>query len=321
MHDSEELSVGRQFAVAIGNVNDRPKDVKFSNATQGSVEENRKNAFVASLVTIDDDQSDKHAYKLLDSAGGRFMINGTILMTAADVSLDYENESQHKIVIRSIDSGSLSLYVDKNFMIHVTDVNEAPTGVLENNKVNENSDSGTVVGGLLADDPDNARTTRQVMTFTLTDSASGRFMIEDDFVVVAVSNQLCLAYGGVECKINYESSQWHNISIRVEDDGTPRLGLTFNLTIDVTDVNDQPRNLEIDKPANTLVGSFSATDEDAGDVLSYTLLDDDEGQFKLNGSDILKARETDYETRKFHAVTVEVIASKEPVKSVSVLSI
>ena len=219
MYDSEELSVGRQFA--IGNVNDRPKDVKFSNATQGSVEENRKNAFVASLVTIDDDQSDKHAYKLLDSAGGRFMINGTILMTAADVSLDYENESQHKIVIRSIDSGSPSLYVDKNFMIHVTDVNEAPTGVLENNKVNENSDSGTVVGGLLADDPDNARTTRQVMTFTLTDSASGRFMIEDDFVVVAVSNQLCLAYGGVECKINYESSQWHNISIRVEDDGTP----------------------------------------------------------------------------------------------------
>ena len=323
MYDSGELSVVRQFVVAIGNVNYRPKDIKFSDVTQGSVKENQENAFVASLVTIDDDQSDKHTYELIGSANNRFTIDGNTLTTIA--SLDYEDESEHTVVIRSIDSGFPPLYVDKNFTIHVTDVNEAPSAVMvKDNDVKENSEIGTLVGKLHADDPDNARTTRQVVTFTMTDSASGRFMIEGDVVVVAISNQRCLAFGGAECKINYETAKWHNITIRAEDDGTPRLGRTFNLTIYVTDVNDQPRNLEIDayqveenETADTLVGSFLATDEDEGDVLSYTLLDDDEGQFKVNGSDLLKARGTDYETRKSHAITVEVTDSKEPVKSVS----
>ncbi|XP_065840080.1 protocadherin Fat 4-like isoform X2 [Oscarella lobularis] len=320
VYDSGELSVVRQFVVAIGNVNYRPKDIKFSDVTQGSVKENQENAFVASLVTIDDDQSDKHTYELIGSANNRFTIDGNTLTTIA--SLDYEDESEHTVVIRSIDSGFPPLYVDKNFTIHVTDVNEAPSAVMvKDNDVKENSEIGTLVGKLHADDPDNARTTRQVVTFTMTDSASGRFMIEGDVVVVAISNQRCLAFGGAECKINYETAKWHNITIRAEDDGTPRLGRTFNLTIYVTDVNDQPRNLEIDayqveenETADTLVGSFLATDEDEGDVLSYTLLDDDEGQFKVNGSDLLKARGTDYETRKSHAITVEVTDSKEPVK-------
>ena len=238
-------------------------------------------------------------------------------MTSPNANLDYERQSQYTIVVRSTDTGSL--FVERKLTVYVRDVNEAPSVVtLTGNKVPENSAKGTVVGALRGTDPDSG----QKLTFTLVDAADDRFMIVNGLVKVAVSNTRCLAYGGSDCKLNYESDKSHKIVVRATDSGSPAMSRDFVLTVFVTNQNDQPRNLEIDtfrvhenKPAGALVGTFTATDEDAGDTLTYKLLDDDNGQFTLKGNQLLKAKSTNYETKVSHVIKVEVTDGAKSVSS------
>ena len=53
-----------------------------------------------------------------------------------------------------------------------------------------------------------------------------------------------------------------------------------------------------------MVGALSATDPDAGDSLSYTLLDNAGGRFAISGSNGLVAGALDYVAATSHAVTV-----------------
>ena len=323
--DSKQLALTREFRVKIVDTNDSPDNIVFSVSGEPSIEENRNNVSLGEFSSVDQDQLDKHAYTLVDSAGGRFTIRGNQLVTSTTANLNYELKSLYKIIVRSTDSGSPPRYFDKTFDVRVLDVNEIPTAVaLPSNDVPENSAKGTLVGSLTTTDPDNQATVRQTFTYTLINSADGRFEIDGNVVKVASSNVLCLKYGGVECKIDFESARSHDIVVRVTDSGSPPLEKDFVLTVRVTDANDQPRSLRIDnfqvkenEPAGTWIGNFSADDEDRGQKLSFKLTDDDNGQFKLVGHQLLKAKQTDYETKTSHRVTVVVEDDGIPRKSVS----
>ena len=62
---------------------------------------------------------------------------------------------------------------------------------------------------------------------------------------VALSNAKCLADGYGSCLYNYESTTLNKFSITVRstDSGSPPLSVDCRLTVDITDVNDQPRKL------------------------------------------------------------------------------
>ena len=61
--------------------------------------------------------------------------------------------------------------------------------------------------------------------------------------------------------------------------------------------------------ANTVVGSLSAVDPDAGDTASFTLVDDANGLFAISGGNLVVAGALDYETVQSHQVTVRVTDS------------
>ena len=65
------------------------------------------------------------------------------------------------------------------------------------------------------------------------------------FEQVGLSNTDCLKFGGAFCKLNYEDTSSYNITVRVTDSGAPPLSQTFSLTINLNDMNDQPRNLAL----------------------------------------------------------------------------
>ena len=159
------------------------KDISFS-GNQISIEENKNNALIGEFSTTDDDPANSHKYLLVNSAGGRFVISGSKLLTATNANLNYEATGQLSIVVRSTDTGTPPLYVDKAFTVQITDVNEAPTLVwLASTKVDENSGIDTTVGNLQTTDPDNERprqikTPVQTHTYTLLDSAQGRFKLD-----------------------------------------------------------------------------------------------------------------------------------------------
>lgn len=129
--------------------------------------------------------------------------------------------------------------------------------------------------------------------------------------------------------MNYEEQASHTISVRSTDSGSPSKSIEKNFTITINDVNDQPRDLKLsnqaikeDAPIASMIGQFSARDEDAGQRLVYSLVNDDNGRFEINGSGwLIKAKGTDYETNKVHFIVAKVTDNGQPPQSVSILYI
>ncbi|MGO4572868.1 M10 family metallopeptidase C-terminal domain-containing protein, partial [Microvirga sp. 2TAF3] len=95
--------------------------------------------------------------------------------------------------------------------------NHAPTDILlSNNAVLENASNETVVGTLSAVDAD----TGDTFHYSLPDSASGRFVLRGNKVVVADSS-----------KLDFEEAQSHQIKVRVRDAGGDSFEKTFSIRI------------------------------------------------------------------------------------------
>ncbi|MEH2110944.1 Ig-like domain-containing protein, partial [Nostoc sp.] len=96
------------------------------NLTANSITENSPNGTViGELSSIDPDTSDSHTYSLVDDAQGRFQIVGNYLKVANNTLINYENQSQHTIVVRSTDAQGLS--TTQEITVNVTNINEAPS--------------------------------------------------------------------------------------------------------------------------------------------------------------------------------------------------
>ena len=61
--------------------------------------------------------------------------------------------------------------------------------------------------------------------------------------------------------MNYEAQKRHMIRVKTTDDGTPQLSFERDFSIDLRDVNDKPRNLQLSNnkvkenaTINTLIG-------------------------------------------------------------------
>ena len=93
------------------------------------VRENDNNAVVGELITTDEDVTQTHSYKLLDSAAGRFTIVGQEVRVTAKANLDYEAATQYTIRVMSTDSGKPALSKTKSFTVKILDVNEKPISV------------------------------------------------------------------------------------------------------------------------------------------------------------------------------------------------
>ena len=67
---------------------------------------------------------------------------------------------------------------------------------------------------------------------------------------------------GIDCKLNFEKQRSFVVTVRSTDNGSPPLFNDFKVTINLSDVNDKPRNLSLSNNVvsilvNTL-GRFSA---------------------------------------------------------------
>ncbi len=206
---------------------------------------------VGTLHVSDPDAGDTHRFILLDSAGGRFTLDGDQVVVAAGPQLDFETGPSHSITVRAIDAGGLS--IDVSLPIAVTDVSEPPTDIqLDIAQVPENSPAHFVIGKFATTDQDVGDT----FAYSLIDSAGGRFEISGDLLAVAPNADL-----------DYEAAKSQVIRVRTTDGS----GLFFerDLTIDITNVNERPGQLKLsnvtlpeNSPAGTVVGELTATDVD-----------------------------------------------------------
>ncbi len=144
------------YAVAVGEVNDPPTDIKLAGTT---VAENRPaGTVVGTLSTTDQDAGDTFAYELVAGAvdNASFTLSGGTLKTAA--IFNFEAKAGYTVRVKVTDAGGLSK--EQLLTVTVTDTAEAPTLdagptlMLPAVKINSTRHAGTAVAALLANAAD-----------------------------------------------------------------------------------------------------------------------------------------------------------------------
>src|SRR4051812_45200285 len=250
------------------------------------------------------------AYSLTDSAGGRFAVGGsTGVVTVANGSLiDFESASGHAYSI-TVQVTSGTLINSRTFSIAVNDV--APTVPTDSNgatnTVAEGAANGTPVGLTVSSTDVNGG----ALTYSLTDSAGGRFAIDASTGVVTVANSALL---------DFETNTSHSITAQVSDG---LLTASQNFTIAVSDTapstpvdsNGPTGGAVAEGAANgTAVGVTGFSADPNGPAASYTLTNNAGGRFAIDPSSgvvtVANAALVDFETSGgSHSYTITVRAT------------
>ena len=231
------LSFEQTFTITVNNVNEAPTVLSLSNS---SVAENQPAASaVGTFSTTDPDTGDTFTYTLVSGTGdadnGSFAIVGNQLQTGA--SFDFETDNSYSIRVRTTDAGGL--FIEQQFTITVTNVNETPTDIaLSANSINENNAVNATIGTLSTTDVDAGDT----FTYTLvagagdTDNAS--------FNILGSALRASIAF-------NFEVKSSYTVRIRTTDAG----GLFYEeaFTITINDVNEAP--VADDDPYTRIIGN------------------------------------------------------------------
>ena len=213
----------QSFTLTVIESNRAPTDISLSST---SLPENAgPNALVGTLSGTDPDVGDSLTFSLPAATDDNtlFNISGTELR--ANASFDYEAKSSYTITVRVTDAGGLSY--DEQFVISVTDVNQAPTitsngsGATASVAIDEGT---TFVTTVTAADPNGDALTYSIAggvdaaLFTI-DPARGtlRFLHAPDF------------YGPEDA----DHDNVYEVTVRVTDDGAPALADTQTLSVTV----------------------------------------------------------------------------------------
>ena len=263
-------------AITVNAVNDAPVLITNEGAT---VDEGSSIVLSAkNLETVDVDNGAGQVLYTITALpiSGTILLKGTPLsvndtFTQEDIDsgiVEYQHdggETDSDSFTFVVDDGAGGSVSESTFKIGITPVNDAPTDLsLSANTVPENAPNGTVVGTVSGTDPDSGDT----KSYSLTDTAGGRFAIDSATGVITVANSSLL---------NYEQATSHTLTVRVTDSG----GLTYDetFTINLTNVNEAPAGVDAtitinEDTAHALTtANFGFSDVDAGDTMSAVRID------------------------------------------------
>ncbi|XP_062574138.1 protocadherin Fat 4-like [Saccostrea cucullata] len=307
--DREGLTIKQEFNLTVLDTNDPPSDINAEEVTY-SVDEGSHHVRITSLTARDPDTGQNHTFTIISESQFFHIINRELWVSNI-ADLDYESKSEHDLVIRAIDSGSPPMYIEKTFTIKVNNVNEAPRNIrMTTNEIPENSPHGTVVGEIMAEDPDNIHKQIQVLQFTLTDSAAGMFALNGTQIVL------------ISGDLDYEEVRQYSVGVMVTDNGEPSLSARADIVIHVTDANDSPTNLKLTAmrvdencEIGIVVGSLSAVDVDQGQSLTYSL--SDTGNLVVEGDKVKVTGSIDFEQMPFIMFKATATDDGHPTREVS----
>lgn len=198
-------AVIKNFALTLVDVNEAPTNITISSR---SVEEHAAaGTWIADIGGTDQDAGDVLSYTLKDAASSPFKIvknaAGVYQLRVKDGSaIDYASDPDKKIDVTIVASDKFGLATEKTFSLDILDMNHAPMDLeISNVFVDENSNTGIVVGFLSASDSDG-----DALTYTLLDDADGRFRLD--------GNMVCVLNGA---KLDFEQASEHDITVRASD--------------------------------------------------------------------------------------------------------
>ena len=182
--------------------------------------------------------------------------------------------SAFALTVKVTDNGSPSMNASATVTVNVTQANRAPVISNQTFSVMSNASNGTTVGTVIASDPD----TGQTLTYAITAGNTGNaFSIVASTGVLKVNNAAALTVSSFA------------LTVKVTDNGSPSLNASATVTVNVTQANQAPvitnQTFDLQQTAaqGTLIGIIQASDPNAGQTLTYTIISgNSNGIFGLN---------------------------------------
>ena len=318
---ADSVPVTTSYALAITDVNEAPTAVVLNNSIT-SLEENTATlvAIKVADIAISDDALGSNSISLAGADAAFFEVLDSGLFLKAGTSLDYETKSSYAVTVSVSDpSVAGSLPVTASYGLSITDVNEAPTAVVLNNRLaslEENTATLTAI---------------KVADIAITDDALSSNMISlagaDAASFEVVGSGLFLKAG---TSLNYEAKTSYSLTVSVSDPSVAgSIPVTTSYALSITDVNEAPTavvlnnritSLEENTPTLTAikVADIAITDDALGSN-TISLAGADAASFEVVGSGLfLKAGTSlNYEAKASYSLTVSVsdpsVAGSAPV--------
>ncbi|PML27314.1 hypothetical protein BCT82_09915 [Vibrio breoganii] len=263
----------------ITRINDNAPEITVT--AKDVTEESVSNTTVIATFVATDADGDELTYTLLNNDAGYFVLDGTnVVLTDAGVAAINNDELDLEsldITVKTDDGTYQSDHTDTSDITRISD--NAPEITVTAKDVSEESVTNTtVIATFVATDADGDE-----LTYTLLNNDNGYFVLDGTNVV--------LTDAGVAA-INNDELDLESLDITVQaDDGTYQSDSTD--TSDITRVNDNAPEIKVTAidvaedavSENMIIASFIASDAD-GDVLSYSLLNNDNNYFVLDGNNV-----------------------------------
>ncbi len=289
----------KAFVININDLNDTPTEILLDN---NSIDEsNPIGTVVGILSTSDEDVNQTHTYTLVsgpaDAHNASFTIEGNQLLTAE--VFDYETQGLYSIRIRT-DDGNGGTF-ESGFGLSVNDLPASITSLdLSNQSINENENSGTLVGSFTTTGEDLSGSYAYTLTSGEGDDDNGSFTITNDQLLTGAS-------------FDFETKSSYSVRV-MTDDGTLTREEVFTITIE--DVSETPTDITLSAASiienNTiddLIGTLSTSDEDLDESYTYRLVsgegDTDNSAFSIVGDELFALEVFDFETQNSHTIRIQ----------------
>ncbi|CAI9734033.1 protocadherin Fat 4-like [Octopus vulgaris] len=185
------------------------------------------------LKAIDKDvtaKNNKVIYLLKSGGVGKFQVDfETGELTTVDIITREPQQETYTLDLQIIDSGEPRLSSKGQVIIH-TSVNKPPDVMKRHYfKVQENVTPGFTVGKINASDPNNNRSMKEKLKFSISDADNLPFTIDENTGMVATKTLL-----------DAETTLSYTFQILVADSGYPSNTVSSTVSVDIIDVNDNP---------------------------------------------------------------------------------
>ncbi|XP_030000831.1 protocadherin beta-16-like [Sphaeramia orbicularis] len=196
----------------------KENSIKGTLITQVSASDSDKGSNGEVSYVIGNSRSASKLFEVTED--GQLLLNGPI---------DYEKAKKYEIDIEAVDQGGLSDY--SKIIIDVGDINDnSPVinVISTSHSIGEDSRSDTVVAVMSVNDPDSE------------ENGNVRCVINKNipFVITSTSSNFYSII--TDNELDRERASDYNITVTCSDEGVPSLSSSVTLTLQISDVNDNP---------------------------------------------------------------------------------
>ena len=292
------VTITTSLTITVNNKNDQPA---FTNAPySAALNENDAGAAVYTVSASDQDTADSLTFFLAGSGSADFVLDSSTGAITLSRALDFESRSSYFLSVIVLDDNGGSAKTNLN--VSVNDLNEPPNFLTTPYSVSiaENLQTGSHVIQVMATDEDSGDS----LTYSIAGSNSGHFTISSLTGLVTTTQPL-----------DQETVGTYTLNVSVTDGSS---SATEALSITVIDTNDAPTftsapyNVSVgENDAAAVVVTVSATDEDSGDSVTFTLSGTGSTDFSVNPSTgvITLTRALDFETTPVYYLTIRAFDS------------